>query len=596
MVNPDIQNTKNNNSTSSIAGLIWNIAELLRWGWKQHEYQDVILPLTLLKRLDSVLADTKPKILSTFNQYDGKIADIGMILKDITGTGFYNTSPYDFFKLLDDQRDIAKNLRNFITGFSENVQQIFEKFDFEKQLSRMEWGNMLFLVIKEFNKVNLHPDAVSNHEMGTVFEELIRRFSEQSNETAWEHYTPREVIKLMVELMFEPDVNILKREHIIKTIYDPCCGTGWMLSEWKDHVLSSINPKASIFVYWQELNPITFAICKADMLLKWEDADRIKGWDKDHTVASTLSTDQFLDLKFDYILANPPYGVDWKKDKDVVEVEAERGYAGRFGAGLPRSSDWQLLFLQHMISKMRNPSEWGGRIGVVFNGSPLFTGDAGGGESEIRRWVCENDYLEAIIALPDQLFYNTGISTYIWILSNRKTMERKNKVQLIDARKFFKKMRKSLWNKRNEIGAEDIKTILSLYQDFKENGYTKIFKTTDFAFRQITVERPLYDENEKMVCDKSGKPKADANLRDTENVPYQEDVNEYFNREVKPFVPDAWIDETKKDHKDGKIGKVGYEFPLTRYFYKYEPPRSLEAIESDIETVENELLELMKRL
>lgn len=400
----------------------------------------------------------------------------------------------------------------------------------------------------------------------------------------------------MVGVLFEPDANTLQREHIIKTIYDPCCGTGGMLSAGKDHVLGKINPKASIFAYGQEINPITYAICKADMLMKGEDADHIKGGDKDHSLASTLSNDQFSDLKFDYILANPPYGVDWKKDKEAVEQEAERGFAGRFGAGLPRSSDGQLLFLQHMVSKMRNPSEGGARVGVVFNGSPLFTGDAGSGESEIRRWVCENDYLEAIIALPDQLFYNTGISTYIWVLSNRKDAKRKNKVQLIDARTFFKKMRKSLGNKRNEISPADIKSICEIYHEFSEGEFSKIFKSADFAFRQITIERPLLDENGNPVCDKSGKPKADSSLRDTENVPYDEDVYEYFEREVKPFVPDAWIDESKRDQKDGKVGKVGYEFPLTRYFYKYEPPRSLEAIETDIEKVENELLELMKRL
>ena len=590
-----ISQTTPNNGSASKASLIWNIAELLRGGWKQHEYQDVILPLTLLKRLDSVLTNTKQDVLATFNQYEGKVPDIGIVLKDITWTGFYNTSSYDFYRLLDDQRDMAKNLRNFIAGFSDNVQQIFEKFDFEKQLSRMEGGNMLYLIIMEFNKVNLHPDVVSNHEMGQIFEWLIRKFSEQSNETAWEHYTPREVIQLMVEVLFEPDTESLKQEHAIKLVYDPCCGTGGMLSAGKDHIMR-INPKASIYVYGQELNPITYAICKADMLMKGEDADRIKGGDKDHTIASTLSTDQFRDKKFDYILANPPYGVDWKKDKDAVEHEAERGFAGRFGAGLPRSSDGQLLFLQHMVSKMRNHSEGGARVGVVFNGSPLFTGDAGGGESEIRRWVCEQDYLEAIIALPDQLFYNTGISTYIWILTNRKTKERKGTVQLIDARKYFKKMRKSLGNKRNEISTEDIHTILSLYRGFTDGECSKIFKTTDFAYRQITIERPLYDENQNPVYDKSGKPKADSSLRDTENVPYGEDIQTYFEREVRPYVADAWIDTMKCDPRDGQVGKVGYEIPLTRYFYRYEAPRTLEAIEADIEKVENELLELMKRL
>lgn len=679
----------------SKVSLIWNLAELLRGSWKQHEYQDAILPFVILKRLDCVLEETKAEVLKQYNQYNGKVG-IEPILKSTTKMGFYNISPYDFNKLLEDQSSLVKNFRTYLNGFSENIQEIIEKFDFEKHLARLEGGNLLYLIIKEFNKMDLHPDAVSNHEMGYIFEELIRRFSEQSNETAGEHYTPREVIQMMVQILFVADKELLKKEHIVKTIYDPACGTGGMLTVAKDYIAKNINQNADIFLYGQELNPITYAIAKSDMLLKGEDTDRIRGGEKDHSKASTLSNDQFFDSKFDYMISNPPFGVDWKKDKEIVDRETERGFSCRFGAGTPRSSDGQLLFLQHMLSKMRETESGGGRIAIVFNGSPLFTGDAGGGESEIRRWVLENDWLEAIIALPDQLFYNTGISTYIWILTNRKESERKGKVQLIDGRKFFKKMRKSLGSKRNEISDKDREDILDLYAGFKDGKHSKTFKTTDFAFRQITIERPLRinylvdderlervknldafrklaeskkkdeeakqaeieagkatqedllyictafddyprrtneerqeflelfdefwekanlkkrvkpalkkavlkalserDEEAEICLDKKGNPETDSELRDTENVPYEQDIYEYFEKEVKPFVPDAWIDEKKKDHKDGKVGKVGYEIPVTRYFYEYIPPRPLEEIEGEIEEVENELLTLLKKL
>jgi len=676
------------NNFNTKAGLIWNIAELLRGGWKQHEYQDVILPLVVLKRLDSIFSKVKEKIMAQHNKYKGKV-NIDPILK-ASSLGFYNISPYDFEKLLEDPKNIAKNLRHYINGYSDNVKEIFAKFDFEKQLSRLEGGNLLYLIIKEFNKVDLHPETVSNHEMGYIFEELIRKFNEQSNETAGEHYTPREVIKLMVEILFAPDKEDLKQKHKIRTIYDCCCGTGGMLTVSKDHILENINEKANIYLYGQELNPVTYAICKSDMMIKAENPDNIKGGDKENTKASTLSCDQFSGTSFDYCLTNPPYGVDWKKDKEAVEKEAERGYAGRFGAGLPRISDGQLLFLQHLISKMRNPSDGGSRIAIVLNGSPLFTGDAGSGESEIRRWILEKDLLEAIVALPDQLFYNTGINTYLWFLTNRKEQKRKGKVQLIDARPFFEKMRKSLGNKRNLISPANIKDIHDIYKKFKEDDHSKIFKNTDFAYRQIVIERPLklnfqineermkrlienktfsndtpskkkgaagdkenaewvelkgniiiclnnspkilYKNREEFIADinrgfsvmeidvpvnikkiiwqelserdetaepckdKEGNIEPDSELRDTENVPYGQDVHEYFLEEVKPYVPDAWINENVRDHKDNKIGKVGYEIPLTRYFYKYTPPRPLEDIETDIEKVENELLELLKQL
>jgi type I restriction enzyme M protein len=651
--------------------MIWSIADILRGGWKQHEYQDVILPLIVLKRLDSILTDTKPQVLEKYNEYKGKVNDLDPILKRTSGTAFYNISDYDFKTVLGEPKHLAKNFKQYINGYSKNIQDIFEKFDFNKQLERLEGGDLLFLVIQELNKVDLHPSSVDNYQMGHVFEELLRKFSEMSNETAGEHYTPRDVISLMTELVFSPDKKDLKKPHVIKKIYDPACGTGGMLSVAKDYIIENINKDADIFLYGQELNSVTYAMAKSDMLIKGDNPDLIRGGEKDHSKASTLANDQFFGEVFDYGLSNPPYGVDWKKDKDVVEREASRGYAGRFGAGTPRISDGQLLFLQHIISKMKPEKDGGSRIGIVHNGSPLFTGDAGSGESEIRRWIMEKDLLETIVALPDQLFYNTGINTYLWFVTNRKSKERKGKVQLIDARTFFKKTRKSLGSKRHEIDTESKNRVLDLYEKFEQNEFSKIFKTTDFAYRQITIERPLRlkfdftpekiqellrafdikdnkngmkdfiesfenqiftskkvfdetleagkgqllpvklsasqykklisivgvrDENAEVSHDKEGNPEPDSEQRDYENVPYEMDIQEYFNKEVKPYVPDAWINETLRDHKDGKVGIVGYEIPFTRHFYKYEAPRSLEAIEADIEQVENELLSLLKQL
>lgn len=656
---------------NKISQTIWKIADHLRGSWKQHEYQDVVLPLLVLRRLDSILAASKSKVLETANKFEGQIT-LDPILKKTSGLGFYNTSPYDFHKLLDDPQHIAKNLRSYIGSFSENIKEIFSKFDFDRQLERLEGGNLLFLIIKEFNQVDLSPSMVDNHEMGTIFERLIQKFNEQSNETAGEHYTPRDVIKTMVEVLFAPDRERLKKEHIIKTIYDCACGTGGMLTVSKEHIIDSDNPinaKADIYLYGQELNPVTYAVCKADMLIKGEDPDKIKGGEKDHSKASTLSNDQFLGEKFDYCLTNPPFGVDWKKDKEAVEREAERGYAGRFGAGTPRISDGQFLFLQHLISKMRKPEDGGSRIAIVMNGSPLFTGDAGSGESEIRRWILEHDWLEAIVALPDQMFFNTGINTYLWFLSNRKEKNREKKVQLIDARTFFGQMRKSLGNKRHEITDESRLKIKELYEVFEESEHSKIFDVTDFAYRQIVVERPLRlnfqaseermnrlkeklsasdtdplleivlkvgnelyknredfiaaldtvfeqnkaklppktkktiiqelserDETADVCADKDGNPEPDSELRDYENVPLGQDIQAYFDKEVKPYVSDAWIDETVVDSKDEKLGRVGYEIPFTRYFYKYKAPRELKVIEKDIETTETDLLKLLNQI
>lgn len=431
--------------------MIWNVADILRGGWKQHEYQDVILPLVVLKRLDSILTDTKQAVLNKNDEYQGKINDLDPILKRTSKVEFYNISAYDFKLLLSDPKNIAKNFRLYINGFSKNIQDIFEKFNFNVQLERLEGGDMLFLVIQELNKIDLHPSKVDNYQMGHIFEELLRKFSEMSNETAGEHYTPRDVINTMVEILLSPDAKELKKPHVIKKIYDPACGTGGMLTTAKDYIIDKVNKEADIFLYGQELNSVTYAIAKSDILIKGENPDLIRGGEKDHSLASTLSNDQFFGEVFDYGISNPPYGVDWKKDKDAVDREASRGYAGRFGAGTPRISDGQLLFMEHLVSKMKPESDGGSRIAVVHNGSPLFTGDAGSGESEIRRWILEKDLLETIVALPDQLFYNTGINTYLWFVSNRKSKARKGKVQLIDARNFYKKMRKSLGDRKSVV-------------------------------------------------------------------------------------------------------------------------------------------------
>ena len=430
-------------SHNQISNTIWNVANLLRGSWKNYEYQDVILPLTVLKRLDAALEPTKQKVLERFNELDGKVSDL-RILRRVTGFDFYNTSPFTFKKLLEDPSHIARNLRKYIDGFSENVKDIFAKFDFEKQLERLEGSNILYLVFQEFNKIELHPDKVPNHEIGQAFEDLIRRFAEQSNETAGEHYTPRDVVRLMTSLIFSGEEKELSKPGIVKTLYDPACGTGGMLTVGKDYLRTHFNKNANIFLYGQELNSATYAICKADMLLKGENIDHIRGGEKEHDKASTLSNDQHFDKKFDYIISNPPYGVEWKKDKAAVDNEYSRGKEGRFGAGLPRISDGQFLFIQHAISKFKPQSEGGSDAVIITNGSPLFTGDAGQGESEIRRWIMENDYLEAIIALPDQLFFNTGIPTYIWVFTNRKSDDRKNKIQLIDARNKKTQLRKNL--------------------------------------------------------------------------------------------------------------------------------------------------------
>jgi type I restriction enzyme M protein len=473
-----------NESIRNHAAFIWGVADLLRGDYKQSEYGKVILPLTVIRRLDCVLAPTKEKVLQRHQQLSEKIENLEPVLQAEAKQQFYNVSPLDFRRLLDDPNHLADNLRSYILGFSSAARDVIDKFDFDGQITRLDRANLLFLVLSRFADIDLHPDAVSNLEMGYLYEELIRRFSELSNETAGEHFTPREVIRLMVNLLFIEDEKALRDAGVIRTLFDPACGTGGMLSVAEDH-LRSLNPDASLQVYGQELNDETYAICRSDMMLKGQDASHI-------APGNSFSDDGHAGQHFDYCISNPPFGVEWKKVEDAIRTEHDKlGFNGRFGAGLPRINDGTFLFLQHMISKMKPVEEGGSRIAIVFNGSPLFTGAAGSGESEIRRWIIENDWLEAVVALPDQLFYNTGISTYFWIVTNRKSPERRGKVQLVDARECWVKMRKSLGDKRKEISPEQIEEITRLYGEFTENERVKVFTNESFGYQRITVERPL---------------------------------------------------------------------------------------------------------
>lgn len=557
------------------AALIWAIADKLTGVYKPHEYGEVILPLTVIRRFDCILADTKNAVLEKYESVKTLPMRDVLLKKAAGGLDFYNTSKFTFEKLLDDPDNIEANFRDYLNGFSENVQDIIEKFKFDGHITTMANKGILYIVIKEFTtpKANLHPDVISNLEMGYIFEEIIRRFSEAHNEDAGQHYTPREVIRLMVNILFNDDSDVLSGSNVAKTIYDPACGTGGMLSVAEEY-LHELNQSTELLAFGQEINDQTFAICKADMLIKGNNANYIKD-------GNTLSDDQFEGNTFDYIISNPPFGREWKNEKAKVEAEAKRGFAGRFGAGLPAASDGQMLFLMTAISKMKEPAQGGSRIAIIHNGSPLFTGDAGSGPSNIRKYILENDLLEAIIALPNDIFYNTGIATYIWVLSNKKAgTKREGKVQLINANGLYEKRRKALGNKRNDIPESAIAEITRLYGEFIETEISKIFDNEDFGYTKITVERPLRDENGELIL-KKGKKQPDSSLRDTESVPLKEDIDEYFKREVLPFAPDAWINEKKS--------VVGYEIPFTRYFYKYEAPKPSAEIMAEILELEKEL-------
>ncbi|MBI2516993.1 MAG: SAM-dependent DNA methyltransferase [Opitutae bacterium] len=701
---------------TQLASFIWSICNLLRGPYKRNEYRKVILPLTVLRRFDCILAPSKAAVLKEYATIKTKPETlIRHKLSQLTKRPFYNLSKLDLARLLDDPNQLAPNLTSYLHSFSPNVRVIFERFDLGTQIAKMAEKDLLYLVVQKFAAIDLSPERVDNAQMGYVFEELIRIGAEQSNEEAGEHFTPREVIRLMVNLLLSPEKD-LRRSHVVKTIYDPACGTGGMLSV-AEHYIRSLNTEAQPKLFGQDLNDEAWAVCKSDMLIKGEDAENI-------LLGDTFTKDGFdrdtagKKWTFDYMLANPPFGVEWKQQQKFIENERDTlGHHGRFGAGTPRVNDGALLFLQHMLAKMRAPQDGGSRLAIVFNGSPLFTGDAGSGESEIRRWIIEHDWLEAIIALPEQLFYNTGISTYLWVLTNRKQRHRKGKLQLIDARAFWVQMEKSLGNKRRRIGdpsdeknkkdPDHIKDLACLHGDFTDGAVrtfteedaithrdvqrprvvSRIFDNDDFGYRKITVERPLRlnfqatatrlgrledesgfkslvtsakkagpahdaevaagrqrqkdivallrvlakatgeklftdraafltelravekktgarldaaelkavlaalgerDETAEICRDKDGDPEPDPELRDTESVPLKEDIHAYFKREVLPHVPDAWIDESKT--------KIGYEIPLNRHFYRYEPPRPLDVIEQDIKRLETEILDLLKEV
>ena len=556
-----------------LANLVWNVADdVLRGLFKPHEYGDITLPFLVLRRLDCILDEDgrKEKAINTYNQFTDKVPEetLPPIILRETNTNFYNTSKYDLSRLKEDSHNIHLNFENYIGGFSKNVRDIIENFNLDHFIERLHKNNRLFIFCDKFTEVDLHPDKVDNHTMGQVFEELLRRFSEMSNETSGEHYTPRDVVRLLVSLLFAEHSEDLRGQGVIRSIFDPCCGTGGMLTIGKEYFREQINPDADIRLLGQELNAQTYAICKSDMLITGEDPDNIRH-------GSSLSEDQFQGQRFDYMITNPPFGVSWKSDEGAVKAEAQTAN-GRFSAGTPRSSDGALLFLQHILSKMETR---GSRVGIVFNGSPLFTGDAGSGESEIRRWIIENDWLECIIALPEKLFFNTSIATYIWILTNKKSAARQGKIQLINAVDFHHKMKRNLGEKNAFIAESHIHQIVELYTNFEETEHAKIYPNNFFGYTKVTVERPLIDaETEDVVLDKKGTPKLDTKLRDHERVPLTENIEDYYQREVEPHVPDSWIDR-KKD-------KVGYEINFNRYFYQYTPLRSLKEITDELLALE----------
>jgi type I restriction enzyme M protein len=579
----------------NLSSFIWSVADLLRGKYKPHEYGRVILPFTVLRRMDCVLEPTKQAVLKEAVKHPGTTGSVNPYLVRASGSTFYNTSPMDLKAIVGDQDNVAINLAAYLHSFSPNVKDIFDRFEFQSQIERLAKADLLYLVTEKFTQIDLHPKKVSNADMGTIFEELIRKFAEQSNETAGDHFTPREVIRLMVNLIFAEDDEALSNPNVVRTIYDPTAGTGGMLSvagEW----LNEHNPKARLTVFGQEWNDESYAICKADMLIKGQDVGNIKPDD-------TLANDGHAHQVFDYMLSNPPFGVEWKQSEKAVRREHEnQGFNGRFGPGLPRISDGSLLFMLHLVKKMRPVADGGARFCIVQNGSPLFTGGAGSGESNIRQYLLENDLVEAIIALPTEMFYNTGIATYLWVVTNHKLPARKGKLQLIDASSFWQRMRRSLGNKRKELSPEHIEEITRIFCDFREVRrdtddaknvpISLIFPNESFGYRTITVERPLRDADGKVVLGTKGKmkgkPMPNPDLRDTENVPLTEDVEVYFKREVLPHAPDARIDHEKT--------RVGYEIPFNRHFYVFKPPRELAKIDADLQVVTGNILKMIAEL
>ncbi len=655
-------NTENHSQT---AAFLWSIADLLRGDFKQSQYGRIILPFTLLRRMECVLAPTKEEVVKQTFAQEGRPDTVReMILLRAAGQQFFNASPLTLGTLSDTQT--ASDLMSYVQAFSKDAREIFEHFHFEDFVQQLATANLLYQVVQRFAATDLSPERISNFGMGIIFEELIRKFAESSNETAGEHFTPRDIVHLTTSLVITGQDGKLAPNSIV-TIYDPTAGTGGFLSEG-DEYIQSISEKVTVSLHGQELNPESYAICKADMLIKGQDVASIK-------LGNTLSNDQLAEKRFDFMLSNPPFGVEWKKvQKQITDEHSHKGFDGRFGPGLPRVSDGSLLFLLHLVSKMRDPRDGGSRIGIILNGSPLFTGGAGSGESEIRRHLLQNDLVEAIVALPTDMFYNTGIATYVWILSNHKADARKGKVQLIDGSQHYAKMRKSLGSKRQYITEDQISELVRLYGRFEETPQSKIFPVEAFGYRRITVERPLRlnfqvssqridkvleekaiqkleaptlqrliqalqamdacvlhrnrDQFSKLlkktlgnhdffpstpelkailnalserdpeadICMVKGQPEADAGLRDNENVPLGESVYDYFEREVKPHVPDAWIDESKRDAQDGEVGVVGFEIPFNRHFYVFQPPRPLEAIDRDLKACTDRIKQMIEGL
>lgn len=567
------------------ANLIWEVATKLVGVYKPHEYGKVILPMTVLKRFDDILKPTKEKVLEAYEKYK-KFEVKEHFLTEASGYSFYNTSKYDFEKLLADPDNIESNLKNYINGFSDNVIDILNNFKFENEIKTMAENRLLYVVLEEFNskKAYMGLDEVRTEDMGYIFEELVRKFSESYDEEAGAHFTARDIIYLMTDLLIAEERDVLINENKVKTIYDMAMGTSQMLACMTDR-LKQLNKNAIVDCYGQELNPETYAIAKADMLIKGGNADNFKQGD-------TLDNDKFKGYEFDYIISNPPFGIDWKKQKKAVENEVAKGNKGRFPFGTPKISDGQMLFTLNGIAKMKDD----GRMAIIQNGSPLFSGQAGSGESEIRRYIIESDWLEAIVQLPTDLFYNTGISTYIWLINKHKNAMREGKVQLIDASNCYENRRKNIGNKRKDISEECKNLILKAYDDFQNKKYeengksveSKIFKNIDFGFYRITIETPAFDENQKSIKDKKGNIKADSNKRDFENVPLEEDIDEYFEREVLPYNENAWIDKKKT--------QIGYEIPFTRYFYKYIKPEDSDIIEKRIRQNEKNIMNSLENL
>ncbi|WBM74386.1 N-6 DNA methylase [Saprospira grandis] len=560
-----------------ISSFIWGVCDdVLRGLFKQHEYGDVILPFLVLRRLDCVLEPHKDAVHQLYEELTAKEVEPSPIIRKKTGLKFFNHSKFDLQRLKADSKGLKLNFATYLSSFSQNVRVILDNFQLDKPVAKLQKNNKLFLLISKFTEVDLHPDKVDNRMMGKIYEELLRKFSEMSNETSGDHYTPRDCVKLVVALLFAENTESLKGEGIIRSIFDPCCGTGGMLTMAKEWIKENINEEVRLNLFGQEMQPQTYAICQSDMLISGEDPNNIK-------LGSSLSEDQFGLKQFDYMLSNPPYGVSWKAEKEAVLEEA-KDPLGRFTAGTPRTSDGALLFVLHMLAKMRDK---GSRIGVVLNGSPLFTGDAGSGESNIRKYIIEQDYLECIVALPDQMFFNTGISTYIWILNNNKSEKRKGKVQLIDATSFYSPMKKSLGQKRKAVSDQQREEILRYYREMVENEQSKIYDNEFFGYTKVTIERPVV-ENGQAVRKRDGSLKADSKLRDYERIPLSQDIEAYFEAEVAPHLSDAWMDRSKD--------KLGYEINFSKYFYQYTPLRSLAEITQELWALEQESEGLFKAI